>query len=150
MKIDIQIHRLNDLQPLLLHAMYRLRQNIFIVEQEGICEDIDEYDINAWHTLVIAPDAHVVGCCRLSEQNSNNWRIQRVAVDHAWRRQGIAHRMLLETIEHAQRLGALGIALNAQLHAKSVYDRLGFIAVSDVYDDAGDPHIAMSLTLRCE
>lgn len=146
--MDICIHRLADLQPLLLHAMLRLRQSIFIVEQQGICEDMDDNDIEAWHTLVATPNSRVIGCCRLSEQPSAYWRIQRVAIDRAWRRRGIAHRMLLQTIEHAHGCGAAGIALNAQLHAKSVYDRLGFVATSDVYDDDGVPHVAMSLTLR--
>ena len=146
--MDVRIHRLGDLPPRLLHAMLRLRQNVFIVEQQGICEDIDENDIDAWHTVVVAPGSRVIGCCRLREQPSAYWRIQRVAVDRAWRRQGIAHGMLFRTIEHAHRLGAAGIALNAQLHAKSVYDRLGFTALSDVYDDEGDLHVAMSLTLR--
>jgi ElaA protein len=143
--MEVQLCRLADLSSHTAYQIFRLRQDVFIVEQQGVCQDIDGADLDAWHVIAVEPQAGIVGYCRLSERPSTFWRLQRVVVQRDWRQQGIAALMLSRAIEHARRLGASGIALNAQVPAMSVYCRQGFEAVSDVYDDGGTPHVAMTL-----
>lgn len=144
--MELHVCRLARLSPNLVYKIFRLRQEVFIVEQQGICHDIDDADLSAWHVFALGPDADLIGYCRLSEKPIDFWRLQRVVVAPNCRRKGVAAALLSEAIGHARQLGAPGITLNAQLHALSIYLRQGFATASAVYDDGGTPHMSMRLS----
>ncbi len=121
-----------------------IRERVFVIEQHVPVElEWDGLDPACIHVLAYVNDDLPVGTARLL----NDGHIGRMAVLPPWRRHGIGSRMLRTLIEVARQQGKAGCALNAQTHALGFYERHGFVAEGDVFDDAGIPHRLMHLKL---
>lgn len=125
-------------------ALLALRDTVFIQEQkvpEG--RERDGLDGDCWHVLARDEKGQPIGCGRLTPTH----KIGRMAVLQDWRGQGVGTAMLRELIARARAMGWTEVALDAQTTAIGFYEREGFAAHGDVFDDAGLPHRAMSLSL---
>lgn len=69
--------------------------------------------------------------------------IGRVAVAEDLRGQGYGRELLGYLLEHAKTNGFKGVELSAVNTAVGFYEKLGFVAEGDYYDEAGAPHIYM-------
>jgi predicted GNAT family N-acyltransferase len=125
-------------------ALLGIRQQVFVVEQ-GVPESRERDGLDADCSHVLARDAsgQPIGCARLSPDH----KIGRMAVMREWRGQGVGMALLRELIARARTLGWSEVKLAAQVSAIGFYEREGFNAYGDVFDDAGLPHRSMSLTL---
>ncbi len=117
----------------------RIRGSVFIQEQ-GISpeQEWDSDDSTAIHFLAYEGD-FAVGTARLLADGC----IGRVSVLKDWRGIHIGEQLLMAAVQEAERLGLKEQILTAQVHAAGFYERLGFIAVSDEFLEAGIPHIEM-------
>jgi predicted GNAT family N-acyltransferase len=59
------------------------------------------------------------------------------------RGKGLGARVLEELEREGAARGIRAFRLSAQLSARGFYDRRDYLAVGDVYDEVGIPHIAM-------
>jgi len=125
-------------------ALAGIRQQVFVVEQ-GVPEsrERDGLDPDCWHVLARDEAGQTIGCARLSPEH----KIGRMAVLREWRGQGVGAALLRELIQRARTLGWSEVTLAAQVSAIGFYEREGFVAYGDVFEDAGLPHRAMSLSL---
>jgi predicted GNAT family N-acyltransferase len=120
-----------------------LRERVFCEEQGvPVSEERDELDACARHLVAVDGAGDVVGTLRLLVCGELA-RIGRIAVDAGWRRRGIASGMLGVAIEAAAQQGCSEARLAAQLRAVGLYERTGFRAVSDPFEEAGIVHIWM-------
>lgn len=121
-----------------------IRRTVFIDEQ-GVPEALewDEQDAAAVHLLALADDGSPIGCARLLPDA----HIGRMAVLSAWRGRGVGRALLAAAEDEARARGHAVVALSAQTHAAGFYARTGYVAVGEVYEEAGIPHIAMRKTL---
>ncbi|MBB5357816.1 putative GNAT family N-acyltransferase [Rhodanobacter sp. ANJX3] len=128
-------------------ALIGIRQQVFVMEQ-GVPEarERDGIDPECWHVLARDEAGQPIGCARLSPDH----KIGRMAVLREWRGQGVGVALLRTLIQRARTLGWSEVALAAQVSAIGFYEREGFIAHGNVFDDAGLPHRAMSLTFSDE
>lgn len=123
-------------------AALALREAVFVVEQGVSREDeIDGRDDVALHLVAIEDDV-IVGTCRLL-RDGPTLRLSRMAVAPERRGRGIAAALLAEADVRAAGAGCERIALAAQLSAVPLYERAGYHAHGDVFDDAGIPHLRM-------
>ncbi len=124
---------------------YSVRKRVFIVEQ-GVPEDmeLDEYDPLAQHALAYL-DSECIGTARLVTLPGSVGRIGRMAVLPIHRRQGIGERLLSALLELSKSQGITQLELHAQLSAIPFYEKYGFIAQGDIYDEAGIAHRDMIL-----
>ena len=121
-----------------------IRQRVFVLEQHVPVDlEWDGLDPACIHVLACVNGELPVGTARLLDDG----HIGRMAVLRPWRRHGIGSRMLRTLIEIARQQGKSDCALNAQTHALGFYERHGFVAVGEVFDDAGMPHRHMQLKL---
>jgi len=124
-----------------------VRIAVFVVEQ-GIPreEEIDEHDDSAIHCVgYVAGVAVAAGRLVISDEGYG--KVGRMAVLAAHRSRGLG-RLVLDGIElEAARRGIALLKLSAQLRARSFYERAGYDAVGDVYDEVGIAHIAMEKRL---
>ena len=132
-----------------LAACHALRRAVFIGEQ-GIAEaeEWDDRDAGAIHLLAHDPAGRPVGTARLWSE-SGVGHIGRVCVLPEARGTGIGAALIRAAL--ATLAGDPGVTraeLGAQCHALGFYERLGFVAVGGVYDDAGIPHRMMVRDLR--
>jgi len=67
----------------------------------------------------------------------------RIAVLREHRGTGLGAEVVNRLVEKAFDKGADEVHLHAQLHARGFYEKLGFTAYGDIYEEAGIPHISM-------
>lgn len=121
-----------------------VRRAVFIDEQR-VPEALewDSEDETCVHALAESSSGMPVGTARLLEDG----HVGRMAVLAPWRGKGVASALLRALLAEAERRGHCHVRLNAQLQAVPFYERFGFTAHGDVFDDAGIPHRAMSLSV---
>ncbi|MDM0047129.1 YbgC/FadM family acyl-CoA thioesterase [Variovorax dokdonensis] len=127
-----------------------LRREVFIGEQ-AIPADMewDDADAGAVHGVALNALGHAIATGRLLQGESPGLaRIGRVAVHRNLRggRWGAALMRLLEDAARAR--GDREIRLHAQVSARAFYERLGYAACGDVFEEAGIAHIEMSRSLH--
>ena len=129
----------------LLYSILKLRQEVFIVEQQCIYADLDDLDQPAWHLLVQRGD-RLLGYLRSLppgtsyEQSS----LGRIAVSPEARGLKLGREIVQRGIDfNLERWPESGIKIGAQEYLEKFYHSLGFVTASDVYDEDGIPHIKM-------
>jgi predicted GNAT family N-acyltransferase len=125
-------------------ALLDLRDVVFIQEQDVPEQrERDGLDVDCWHVLARDESGRPVGCGRLTSAH----KIGRMAVLREWRGQGVGVALLRELIARARAQGWPDVALDAQVGAIGFYEREGFIAYGEEFEDAGLVHRAMRLSL---
>jgi predicted GNAT family N-acyltransferase len=119
-----------------------LRREVFIVEQ-NVPEDVerDAYDATATHVVALL-DGNVVGVLRILFL-PEHVKIGRVAVARSARGKGIAMRLMNFAMALARARGETRFYLTAQIDKLALYEKLGFVAFGEEFEDGGMPHLAM-------
>ena len=119
-----------------------LRFEVFVDEQK-VPEEIerDAFDATATHVVALV-DGDVVGTLRVVFLPEHA-KIGRVAVRAGFRGRGIARDMMVFAMELARARGESRFYLTSQSDKVGFYERLGFTAFGDEFDDGGLPHLAM-------
>ncbi len=119
-----------------------LRREVFVGEQHvPPDEEFDADDRGATH-LVALRDGDVVGTLRILWLDAHA-KFGRVAVARAARGNGIATAMMRHAMALAQVRGETRFYLTAQIDKVALYERLGFTAFGEQFQDGGMPHLAM-------
>ena len=126
----------------LCNLAFNLRREVFVWEQH-VPEELehDEYDATATHFVAII-EGEVVGTLRVVNL-SEHAKIGRVAVRAQFRGRGVARAMMEEAMALARLSGQDKLYLTAQTDKLGLYEKLGFVAFGEIFDDAGMPHRAM-------
>lgn len=95
--------------------------------------------------IVIADGHSLVAYGRLFEIKSNTFKVSQLVVTPVLQRRGYGPQLLQCLIDRAVAGEAAQIELNSQASAKSLYSRLGFVEVGDVYPSktTGVSHVKM-------
>lgn len=119
-----------------------LRREVFVVEQ-NVPEDVesDAYDASATH-LVAVDGGMVVGVLRVVFLEEHV-KIGRVAVVRFARGKGIATALMHYAMDLARARGETRFYLTAQTDKLALYEKLGFAAFGEEFQDGGLPHLAM-------
>jgi len=120
-----------------------LRTRVFVDEQ-GVPPEIeqDAADATAVHAVSRDRYGRVVATGRLIVDGAAA-TIGRMAADRAVRGRGHGAAVLGELHRQAVLRGVSAVELHAQVSARSFYERAGYAAVGDVYEEAGISHITM-------
>jgi len=120
-----------------------IRQTVFVDEQKVPPElEWDDTDEIADHYLMVLPDNTPAGVARLFSTLEETAHIGRMAILPAHRGKGLGEVLLRHLVSEAsERFTEL--QLSAQEHAIPFYQRSGFHVCSDLYNDAGIPHVDM-------
>ena len=120
-----------------------LRTRVF-VEEQGVPPEVEQDDRDATAVHVLSRDAtgRVVATGRLLVDGETA-TVGRMAADASVRGQGHGAAVLAELQRQAALRGVREIELHAQLTARRFYERAGYAAVGDVYQEAGIAHITM-------
>jgi predicted GNAT family N-acyltransferase len=120
-----------------------LRTRVFVGEQ-GVPPEIeqDAADETAVHVLSRDDTGVVVATGRLLVRGSVAG-IGRMAADAAVRGRGHGAAVLAELHRQAVLRGVTEIELHAQVTARGFYERAGYTAVGEEYEEAGIRHVTM-------
>lgn len=145
----------DELTPVEVDALARLRTEVFLREQGCTEEELDWRDLEASteHYLLPAEEdaapGETAGHPALAaylrvltdpDAEGDGLVIGRVVTDPAHRGKGLASRLLAAVIE---RHGDEPLLLHAQVYAAGLYAKAGFAPVGEEFDEAGIPHITM-------
>jgi predicted GNAT family N-acyltransferase len=119
-----------------------LRREVFVHEQHvPVEEEFDAYDLTCTHVVAV-DDGNVVGALRIVFLDEHV-KFGRVVVAASARGKGIASKMMKFAMDHARGQGETRFYLTAQTDKLALYEKLGFVAFGDEFQDGGMPHLAM-------
>jgi ElaA protein len=131
-----------------LYSIMRLRNEVFIVEQNCVYQDADNKDIFCHH-LSLCDNKELVGYARLLPPGLSykEMSIGRVVTSPSVRGTGAGKILMQLAIDHCQKLfGNDPVRIGAQTYAQAFYNALGFIEEGNIYDEDGIEHIEMIRT----
>jgi ElaA protein len=138
-----------DLDVVTLHDILRLRQDVFVVEQECAYADADGRDLEPGTVQVWATDedGSVVATLRVLSEPDGCTRIGRVATAVPGRGRGLAADLMAAALAGSH---PAPVVLDAQSHLEGWYARFGFVRTGPEFLDDGIPHVPMRLDRSLE
>ncbi|RFM26072.1 GNAT family N-acetyltransferase [Deminuibacter soli] len=135
----------DELTPHELYNIIRLRNEVFVVEQNCVFQDADNKDPKCYH-LMIWDDTVLAAYTRLVPPGISypEMSIGRVVSNPLSRGTGAGKELMQASIDACMQLFGEGpITIGAQLYLKKFYESFGFVQSGDVYDEDGIDHIIM-------
>jgi predicted GNAT family N-acyltransferase len=127
-------------------AVFAVRHEVFVVGQ-NVPLDIERDDEDATAEHVLAEiDGQVVGAGRLVVDGARGV-LGRLAVLDTSRGNGLGASLVSLIEDRARARGCSVLELHAQTYVREFYERLGYGAYGEEYDEAGIAHISMSKIL---
>ncbi|MGJ8603489.1 MAG: GNAT family N-acetyltransferase [Marivita sp.] len=138
--MTVTVSQVTDLAP-----CFAIRYEVFVGEQNVPVElERDALDATAIH-LLAKRDARPVGAARIVLMGETG-KIGRVCVLRDQRGTGLGAVLIRHALDVLRDTpGITRAALGAQIDALGFYEKLGFAAYGDVFDDAGIDHRMMEL-----
>ena len=144
-----QWSRFNELGPEELYAVVRLREAVFIVEQNCPYPDADGRDPLAWHLLGWmggGSEKTLVAYARVFEpgRRYDEGSIGRIVTSQKVRGTGIGRALVAEGLRRLETLApGRRIKIAAQQRLEDFYIGFGFTTVSAPYEEDGIMHVDM-------
>jgi ElaA protein len=129
-----------------LYAAMRLRQEVFVIEQECAYLDADGIDLRSWHLLGRDAAGTLQACLRIVPPGLkyDEASIGRVCSAGAVRGTGAGRALVAEGVLQAERLfPGRGLRISAQARLRRFYEDFGFIAEGAEYLEDNIPHVEM-------
>ncbi|HWL40059.1 MAG TPA: GNAT family N-acetyltransferase [Gemmatimonadaceae bacterium] len=144
-----QWSRFEDLRPEELYEVVRLRESVFIVEQNCAYPDADGRDPAAWHLLGWTRDdepRRLIAYARVFEPGVRyaEGSVGRVVTATEVRRTGVGRALMLEALRRLEELApGQPTRLAAQRYLEKFYAGFGFTTASAPYEEDGIIHLDM-------
>ncbi|MCL1991173.1 MAG: GNAT family N-acetyltransferase [Defluviitaleaceae bacterium] len=144
-----ELKKFNALTNQELHDIFRLRVDIFVVEQACPYDEIDGKDPKSWH-LMYKENGDIIAYARLLPPglSFDEASIGRVVVAKAHRGRQLGYALMHEAVKRSLDIYKKSIKIAAQAHLEAFYRVSGFVKASDIYLDDGIPHIDMLLDVK--
>lgn len=141
MSVRVLTTAFDGLAPRMAYDVWRLRQQVFVVEQDCPYPDLDGRDLEdeTRHVVLLEDDA-VVATLRVLD-DGDRARIGRVVVAPAARGRGLAGRLMDEAMAMC---GDREVRLDAQTGLTGFYAAYGFEVTGPEFDEDGIMHVPMS------
>ena len=142
-----------DLSRDTLYEILKLRQAVFIVEQNCPYLDADGQDIHAAHVLGWDSQERLIAYSRVFYPHPPDQTavIGRVIVHPDYRGQQLGVQLMRKSEFLARQNSSSPMthfALSAQAHLQDFYGHLGYHVYGDGYDEDGIPHLPMKKKLE--
>jgi ElaA protein len=161
-----KVCRFDEISSLEMFYILKLRQDVFVVEQNCAYHDIDDLDRACFHVFAYSDaaahsdqpsmqadfkganslDPEVLAYARLVPPNLKfrEPAVGRVVVAQKARGAKLGYALMRQVLDFADDTypGAAN-RISAQEHLKGFYGYFGYEVVSDVYDEDGIPHVEM-------
>lgn len=132
----------DKLDPATVYAICRLRQDVFVVEQECAYPDLDGRDLEPeTQHLLLEVDDRLLGYARVLD-DATCWRIGRVLLAPDGRGRGWADILMATALDVATERD---VVLDAQAPLADWYAGFGFAADGEEFLEDGIPHVPMRL-----
>lgn len=142
--MELFIRSLKSIESLELFKIFKLRVDVFVVEQKCPYQEIDDKDIDTLH-MYLKNEDQIVAYLRvlppgLSYKEAS---IGRVLVNKKYRGKGYGRKIMTEGIKYCKSHYSENIKISAQAYLEGFYKNLGFKKTSSVYLEDNIPHMDM-------
>jgi len=147
MEISWEIKAFAGLTTAQLYMLLRLRNEVFVVEQNCPYQDIDGKDLKAMHLMAMDGD-RLAAYCRLLPAGVSypECSIGRVITCSDYRGSGLGQKLMESAIREIRKhYGEVPVRIGAQYYLKRFYESFGFAQTSEIYLEDGIEHIEMLL-----
>lgn len=128
-----------------VYQIMRLRNEIFVVEQNCVFQDADNKDLFCHH-LLLFEGSELVAYARLvpAGLSYEEMSIGRVVTRSSVRGKGAGKVLMRLAIDYCYKIFGRGpIKIGAQVYAEPFYSAFGFVSTGALYDEDGIPHVEM-------
>ena len=141
MHCSTHVHRWDEMDATTAHDVFRLRQQVFVVEQGDPYDDLDGRDTEPGtvHVVMVDDDEQVVGVARVLD-DGEEWRIGRVALAPRARGRGLSGPLMTACLEVCE---GRPVVLAAQTPLADWYAGFGFEVCGPEFLDGSIPHLPM-------
>ena len=124
-----------------LYEIIKSRTEVFLLEQNIICQDLDDIDYDSIHCFFYE-NKRAIAYLRAFLSDENTVTIGRVlTLEH---RKGLGRQLMEKSIEEIKKhFDATVLSVHAQTQAKGFYEKMGFEVVSDEFLEEGVMHVTM-------
>lgn len=144
---NIEVKTFAQLSREELYEILQIRMAVFVVEQKCPYQDIDGMDDEAVHVM-LKKDGNIAAYLRIVNKDNAQNMVQIGRVLTMERRAGLGSAVLKAGIEVAEaKMNAKKIYIEAQVYAKGLYEKEGFVVSSEEFLEDGIPHVQMMLEL---
>lgn len=127
--------------------IYKLRVAVFVVEQNCPYQEIDDADKVAYH-LYFKDENGIQAYARALPKGATFDTCSIGRIISIKRRCGLGSKIVAAAIQTAkEKFHADCLTIEAQVYARSLYEKAGFTQVSEEFLEDGIPHILMKLSL---
>ncbi|NCP83496.1 MAG: GNAT family N-acetyltransferase [Bacteroidetes bacterium] len=147
MENSIQLFSFDELSKSDLYTFLKLRQEVFIVEQDCPYVDLDGID-DVCHHILIKVDDTLAAYSRILPPNLKfkDAAIGRIIVRKEFRGKSLGLDLIRFSIQECKRLFPdAEITISAQFALVGYYSQFGFVQISEPYDEDGIKHANMKL-----
>lgn len=145
--MELVVKHFNELCTEELLDICRMRVSVFVVEQKCPYQEIDYADKQAYH-IYLKDDQGIQAYARVLPQGVTFDEASVGRVIAVKRRCGLGRRIVAEAVRVArEKFDAGVIKIEAQVYARGLYEKVGFIQVSEPFLEDGIQHIIMELVL---
>lgn len=140
----LTVKRFSELSTRELYEIYRVRTEVFVVEQDCPYQEVDGYDLDSIH-VTLWKNGKILAYCRLLPKGCRFSEVSIGRVLATVRRCGYASEVVRQALHYADTVWqADKIILDAQTYAEEFYRKLGFKKSSEEFLEDGIPHIQMT------
>ncbi len=130
----------------LLNECLKIRSRVFI-EEKGVPKELetDEYDISGGicEHFLIKDGEKYIGAFRCIRLDNGTVKLQRFCFLKEYRGRGFGKKALEIYEKYCAERGVKTVVLDAKFEVHRFYEKCGYEKESDVFEEAGIPHIRM-------
>jgi ElaA protein len=150
--MTFECYAFGELTNLQLYKILKLRQKVFVVEQDCPYLDADDKDQESFHLVSWDENGEATAYVRLLPKGlsyANYASIGRVVTAKSIRGSGGGKALMQASLVWVKKLfGETPVKISAQSYLLKFYTELGFKAVGEEYLEDNIPHMAMVLDLK--
>ena len=144
--MELVIKTYDELTKDELYDILYLRSDVFIMEQERVCRDVDGDDRNALHVWLRDENGIAAYLRILYNEDTKAALIGRVIAVR--RKTGLGKKIVTDALKISkEHFGAEKVLVHAQECAKGFYEKCGFKAISEPKFEDGSLHLMMETNL---
>lgn len=145
--MELVVKHFSELSTEELLAIYKLRVSVFVVEQKCPYQEIDDADKAAYH-IWLQDENGIEAYARVLPKGVTFPTAAIGRVIAVKRRCGLGSKIVSAAISTAkEKFAADRITIEAQVYARTLYEKAGFRQTSEEFLEDGIPHIQMQLEL---
>ena len=135
----------SELSAAELYEILKSRTEVFLLEQNIVCQDMDDVDYDCLHCF-ISDGKRAVACLRAFVSGDGEVTIGRVVT--LVRKKGLGRELMQKSIEEVKKhFSCNKLVVHAQTQAEGYYEKMGFVTVSDEFMEENVPHVMMEMNL---